>query len=55
MLASFDWSYIADHLPELWQGLLRTLEASAIGIAGSFLVGSVLGAARCSSQIRWRN
>jgi polar amino acid transport system permease protein len=46
MLASFDWSYIADHLPELWQGLLRTLEASAIGIAGSFLVGSVLGAAR---------
>ncbi len=46
MLASFDWSYIAEHLPELWQGLLRTLEAAAIGIAGSFVVGSLLGAAR---------
>jgi len=46
MLLAFDWSYIADHLPHLWHGLLHTLEAAGIGIAGSLLVGSLLGAAR---------
>jgi His/Glu/Gln/Arg/opine family amino acid ABC transporter permease subunit len=46
MLASFDWSYIVDHLPQLWHGLLRTLEVSALGIAGAFVVGALLGAAR---------
>jgi polar amino acid transport system permease protein len=46
MLLAFDWSYIADHLPQLWHGLLHTLEAAGIGIAGSLLVGSLLGAAR---------
>jgi polar amino acid transport system permease protein len=46
MLASFDWSYIVDHLPQLWDGLLRTLEVSALGIVGAFVVGALLGAAR---------
>jgi His/Glu/Gln/Arg/opine family amino acid ABC transporter permease subunit len=46
MLASFDWSYIVDHLPQLWQGHQKTLEVSVIGIAGSLVVGSLLGAAR---------
>src|ERR671932_1296781 len=45
-VASFDWGFILDNLPELAAGLRRTLEVSAIGIAGSFVVGAVLGAAR---------
>ncbi len=46
MLASLDWAFIADHIPELWQGLLRTLEVSVLGILGCFAIGVVLGAAR---------
>ena len=46
MLASFDWGYIADHVPDLARGLEHTLEVSAIGIAGAFGIGLLLGAAR---------
>ena len=45
-LAAFDWQYIWDHRQVLWDGLKVTLKLAAIGIAGSFLVGLVLGAAR---------
>jgi polar amino acid transport system permease protein len=46
MLASVDWSFIADNAPELARGLERTLEVAAIGIGGAFAVGIALGAAR---------
>src|ERR687886_328552 len=47
MLAvSFEWSYVTDNFGELAHGLGQTLELSAIAIAGSFVVGAVLGAAR---------
>ncbi len=46
MLASIDWAYIGDHIPDLLHGLMRTLEVSAIGIVGAFFLGAVLGAAR---------
>jgi His/Glu/Gln/Arg/opine family amino acid ABC transporter permease subunit len=46
MLSSVDWSFIADHAPELARGLLRTIEVAAVGIAGAFAVGIALGAAR---------
>jgi len=47
MLAlSFDWSYLSEHGDELMRGLGRTLWVSAIAIAGSFVIGVVLGAAR---------
>jgi His/Glu/Gln/Arg/opine family amino acid ABC transporter permease subunit len=45
-VASFEWAFILDNLPELAGGVRRTLEVSAIGIAGAFLIGLVLGAAR---------
>src|SRR5919199_2324470 len=45
-VASFDWGFILDNLPELAAGLRRTLEVSAIGIGGAFAIGLVLGAAR---------
>jgi polar amino acid transport system permease protein len=46
VLADFDWSYIWEHRDELRHGLRLTLEIAAIGIAGSFVVGLTLGAAR---------
>jgi His/Glu/Gln/Arg/opine family amino acid ABC transporter permease subunit len=46
VLAEFDWGYIWDHREVLAQGLKVTLQLAAIGIAGSFVVGLLLGAAR---------
>ena len=46
ILAAFDWSYIWDLREELAEGLRITLEVAAIGIAGAFVVGLLLGAAR---------
>jgi polar amino acid transport system permease protein len=37
-------SFLLDHLDELGGGLLRTVEISAIGMAGSLVVGVLLGA-----------
>jgi His/Glu/Gln/Arg/opine family amino acid ABC transporter permease subunit len=46
VFAAFDWSFIWENRGEIWSGLKNTLRAAAIGIAGSFLIGVVLGAAR---------
>jgi polar amino acid transport system permease protein len=47
MLAvGFDWSFLSDNGHELLVGLGRTLWVSAIAIAGAFVIGVVLGAAR---------
>jgi len=46
MLAAIDWQFIWDNAPDLADGLVRTLKVSAIAIAGSLIVGAVLGAAR---------
>jgi len=46
VIAAFDWSYIWEHRGELWEGLELTFKVSAIGIAGAFLIGAFLGAAR---------
>jgi polar amino acid transport system permease protein len=46
LLASIDWHFIREHLPDFWRGLENTLKVAAIGIAGSFAIGVVLGAAR---------
>jgi polar amino acid transport system permease protein len=46
LLASFDWQFIWDHLPDFWQGLKETLKVAAIGISGSLVIGITLGAAR---------
>jgi His/Glu/Gln/Arg/opine family amino acid ABC transporter permease subunit len=42
----FDWGVVLDNREEWIEGLKNTLKVSAIAIAGSFLVGLVLGAAR---------
>jgi His/Glu/Gln/Arg/opine family amino acid ABC transporter permease subunit len=46
VLAEFDWDYIWDRREVLAEGLKVTLELAAIGIAGAFVVGLLLGAAR---------
>jgi len=46
LAVTFDWSFITENGDELLAGLRRTLEVSAIAIAGSFVIGLVLGAAR---------
>src|ERR1043166_1063818 len=42
----FDWSYLSEHWHALLWGLVRTLEVSAIAIAGAFAIGLILGAIR---------
>lgn len=46
VIAAFEWNYIWEHRQELWEGLELTLKVSAMGIAGAFLIGATLGAAR---------
>ena len=46
LAVAFDWSFVTDNGDELLAGLRRTLEVSAIAIAGAFAIGLVLGAAR---------
>ncbi|MEX1358247.1 MAG: amino acid ABC transporter permease [Gaiellaceae bacterium] len=43
---AWDWSYWSTFGGELAAGLGRTLEASAIAVAGAYAIGVVLGAAR---------
>ena len=46
VVAAFDWSFVTDNAGDLAWGLARTLEVSAIAIAGAFVIGALLGAAR---------
>jgi His/Glu/Gln/Arg/opine family amino acid ABC transporter permease subunit len=46
ILASIDWGFLWEHRSEFVDGLENTLKVSAIGIAGAFALGIVLGAAR---------
>src|SRR5215210_3596939 len=46
LVASFDWQFLWDHLPDFWEGLQATLKVAAIGIVGSLAIGIALGAAR---------
>jgi His/Glu/Gln/Arg/opine family amino acid ABC transporter permease subunit len=46
VLAAFDWSFIWENRADLWDGFKNTMKAGVIGIALSFVIGLVLGAAR---------
>ena len=47
LLATYDlWAFVSENWEELLDGLLNTLKVSAIAIAGAFVIGAVLGAAR---------
>jgi His/Glu/Gln/Arg/opine family amino acid ABC transporter permease subunit len=58
VFAAFDWSFIWENRAELWDAFKLTLKAAAVGIAGSFVIGLVLGAIRAHripvlSQLIW--
>src|SRR6266540_4861551 len=58
ILASFEWSFIWDNRDQLWEGFKDTIKTAAIGVAGSFLIGLVLGAVRAHripvlNQLAW--
>jgi His/Glu/Gln/Arg/opine family amino acid ABC transporter permease subunit len=46
VLAAFDWSFIWENRAELWDGFKHTMKAAVIGIAASYAIGLVIGAAR---------
>jgi len=47
LLTTYDlWAFVSENWRELLDGLINTLKVSAIAIAGSFVIGLVLGAAR---------
>jgi His/Glu/Gln/Arg/opine family amino acid ABC transporter permease subunit len=47
LLATYDfWAFVSENRQELFEGFLNTLKVSAFAIAGSFVIGIVLGAAR---------
>jgi len=46
LLASFEWGFIWDNREALWEGFKNTMKVAAIGVAGSFVIGLVLGAVR---------
>ena len=47
MLAVYDlWAFVAENWRELLDGLVNTIKVSLVAIAGSFVIGLVLGAAR---------
>jgi polar amino acid transport system permease protein len=47
MLAVYDlWAFVAENWRELLDGLVNTLKVSAIAMAGAFVIGVLLGAAR---------
>jgi polar amino acid transport system permease protein len=46
LVASFDWHFVREHWRDFLDGLWATLKVAGLGIAGSFAIGLVLGAAR---------
>src|SRR5256885_1352473 len=40
LVASFDWHFIWEHIPDFWTGLKATLKVAAIGIGGSLAIGA---------------
>jgi len=47
ILAVYDlWGFVSEYHEELIEGLVNTLKVAALGIAGAFVIGVVLGAAR---------
>jgi His/Glu/Gln/Arg/opine family amino acid ABC transporter permease subunit len=58
VVAAFDWSFIWENRVALWDGLQNTMKVAAVGIAGSLVIGLVLGALRAHripvfTQLGW--
>ncbi|MGH3082075.1 MAG: amino acid ABC transporter permease [Gaiellaceae bacterium] len=58
VVAAFDWGFIWENRAQLWDGFKNTMKVSAVAIAGSFVIGLVLGALRAHrvpvvTQLGW--
>jgi glutamate/aspartate transport system permease protein len=47
---SFDWSSIPGALPYLWEGMLRTLEITAVAVIAGMIIGTILAICRLSKN-----
>jgi glutamate/aspartate transport system permease protein len=47
---SFDWSSIPGAIPYLWEGMLRTLEITAVAVIAGMNIGTILAVCRLSKN-----
>jgi glutamate/aspartate transport system permease protein len=47
---SFDWSSIPGAIPYLWEGMLRTLQITAIAVIAGMIIGTILAVCRLSKN-----
>jgi glutamate/aspartate transport system permease protein len=47
---SFDWSSIPGAIPYLWEGMLRTLEITAVAVIAGMIIGTILAVCRLSKN-----
>jgi glutamate/aspartate transport system permease protein len=47
---SFDWSSIPGAIPYLWEGMLRTLQITAVAVIAGMVLGTILAICRLSTS-----
>jgi ABC-type amino acid transport system permease subunit len=53
MFTGFDFAILWANAPFLWNGMLLTLQLTALAVTGGLLLGVVLAVLRLSSINRW--
>jgi len=48
---SFDWSSIPGAIPYLWEGMIRTLEITAVAVIAGMTIGTILAVCRLSKNL----
>jgi glutamate/aspartate transport system permease protein len=48
---SFDWSSIPGAIPYLWEGMIRTLQITAVAVIAGMTIGTILAVCRLSKNI----
>jgi glutamate/aspartate transport system permease protein len=48
---SFDWSSIPGAIPYLWEGMIRTLEITAVAVIAGMTIGTILAVCRLSRNV----
>jgi len=48
---SFDWSSIPGAIPYLWEGMIRTLQITAVAVIAGMTIGTILAVCRLSKNL----
>jgi glutamate/aspartate transport system permease protein len=48
---SFDWSSIPGAIPYLWEGMIRTLQITAVAVIAGMTIGTILAVCRLSRNV----